>query len=95
LVFSALTAGITEELIFRAYIMPRLLIFFKNAYLPIVVSALFFGLMHVSYGTLMQVLGPFYIGVIFGIYYYKFRNIKVLIVCHFLWDLIALLVKTR
>ncbi len=95
MVFSALTAGITEELIFRGYLIPRLQLFFKQAYLPIFLSALFFGLMHISYGTLMQVLGPFYLGLLFGIYYYKYRNIKVLIICHFLWDLFALIAKTR
>jgi membrane protease YdiL (CAAX protease family) len=95
LVFTALTAGITEELIFRAYLMPRLQLFFKQPYMPIIVSSLLFALMHITYGTLMQVLGPFYIGTVFGFYYYKFRNIKVLIACHFFWDLFSLLVKTH
>jgi membrane protease YdiL (CAAX protease family) len=95
LFFTAFTAGITEELIFRAYLIPRLQLLFKNNYLPVIISSVLFGLMHISYGTLMQVLGPIYIGLIFGIYYAKYRDIKMLIYCHFMWDFFALIIKTR
>jgi uncharacterized protein len=95
LVFTALTAGVVEELIFRGYIQPRLEIIFKNPYAAIFISSLFFGLLHYKYGTLTQVLGPAFIGMVFAFYYWKYRNIKVIIVCHFLWDLVSLFVLIK
>ncbi|MEP6746600.1 MAG: type II CAAX endopeptidase family protein [Bacteroidota bacterium] len=84
--FTCLTAGIMEELIFRGYLQPRLEIIFKSPLLAIVVSSLLFGLMHFKYGTIINVAGPIFIGLIFACYYWKYRNIRVLILFHFLWD---------
>jgi membrane protease YdiL (CAAX protease family) len=92
LVFTALTAGVVEELIMRGYIQPRLQLIFKNPWASIIISSLAFGLLHYKYGTAINMAGPFFIGLIFSVYYWKFRNIKVLIACHFLWDLVALLI---
>jgi len=90
LFFTVITAGVTEEFIFRGYIQPRLQLLFKSPFLAIFISSLLFGLMHYKYGTIMQVAGPFVIGLVFSIYYWKFRNIKVIIFCHALWDLLAI-----
>ncbi len=90
LVFTALTAGIVEELIFRGYMLPRLVKIFKSPFLGIAVSSILFGLLHYKYGTIFNVAGPIFIGAVFATYYWKYRNIKVLIFCHFLWDLISL-----
>lgn len=90
LVLVAVTAGIVEEYIFRSYIQTRLERLFKSPAIAIIGSALLFGGIHYGYGTLVNVLGPFAIGIVFGIYYWKFRNIYALILCHILIDLIAL-----
>ena len=95
LVFTCLTAAFTEELIFRGYLMPRLQMFFKNNYASIAISSLLFGALHFGYGTLFQILGPMVIGLIFAIHYQKFRNIKILIFCHFFWDFISLMVASN
>jgi membrane protease YdiL (CAAX protease family) len=97
LLFTAATAGVVEELIFRGYLQPRLEIVFKNSWAAIIVSALLFGLLHITYGTLSNVVIPIFIGLVFAWYYKKYRNIKVLIVCHFLIDTISLfiLIKTH
>lgn len=92
MVFTALTAGVTEEFIFRGYLQPRLTVIFKNPYAAIILSSLLFGLLHFKYGTLANVIGPIFIGLIFSLYYWKYRNLTVLILCHFLWDLISLLI---
>ncbi|MEZ2338202.1 lysostaphin resistance A-like protein [Mucilaginibacter sp. RCC_168] len=89
-VFIAITAGVAEELIFRGYMMTRLCILFKNKHLPIFISAIIFGVAHIWYGTLVNVLYPAIIGIVFGYHYYKYRNLKMLIICHFLIDLNAL-----
>lgn len=97
LVYTALTAGVTEELIFRGYLQPRLELIFKNPYWAIFISSLIFGLAHFRYGTIKNVIDPFLIGLGLAIYYWKYRNIKVAIILHFLWDLagLLLLVKIR
>ncbi len=92
LVFTALTAGVVEELIVRGYIQPRLQLIFKNGWVSIIISSLVFGLLHYKYGTLLNIAGPFFIGLVFAFYYWKYRNIRILIACHFLWDLVALLI---
>lgn len=94
LFFTCVTAGITEELIFRGYLMPRLELLFKNKILAIIISSVLFGLLHIGYGTLLNVIGPIVIGLVFAIQYEKYRNIKILIICHFLWDLFLLMAKT-
>ena len=91
LIFTTFTAGVVEELIMRGYMQPRLEIIFKNPYEAIIISSLLFGLLHYKYGTLVNVVGPVFIGMVFAFYYWKYRNIKVLIICHFLWDLVSLL----
>lgn len=90
LLFVALTAGITEEIIFRGYIQPRLETILKSPYLSILITSTLFGLLHYGYGTINNIIGPLFIGLIFSIHYWKFRNIKVLIICHILIDTIAL-----
>lgn len=94
LFFTCITAGITEELIFRGYLLPRLELLFKNKIPAIIISSVLFGLLHIGYGTLLNVIGPIVIGLVFAIQYEKYRNIKILIVCHFLWDLLLLTAKT-
>ena len=93
LFFTVITAGIVEELIFRGYLLPRLEIIFKKPYWAITISSLFFGLLHYRYGTVLNVVGPVFIGFVFAYYYWRYRNIKVIIVCHILWDLIAISVS--
>jgi membrane protease YdiL (CAAX protease family) len=95
LLLTALTAGITEELMFRAYLIPRLQLLFKNDYIPVILSSVFFGLLHFGYGTVVNMLGPALIGLIFGFHYVKYRNIKILMIAHFLWDYILILLTMR
>jgi hypothetical protein len=87
---TCITAGVVEELLFRGYLLPRLQVLLKHPAIAICISTLFFALMHATYGTIGQVVGPFYIGLIFAIYYYKYRNMKVIIFCHIMWDLMVI-----
>ena len=89
LLFIALSAGITEEFIFRGYLLPRFEILFKNSYIAIIVSSILFGLLHLGYRTIGQVVGPFIIGLVLSVYYWKYRNIAIPIISHFLWDFVS------
>lgn len=94
LLFTSISAGVIEELIFRGYLVPRLEIVFNNKIAAIVISSFLFGILHFSYGTLAQAFGPMAFGVVLAVQYQKYRNIKIMIISHFLWDLIVLLIKT-
>jgi membrane protease YdiL (CAAX protease family) len=91
LVFTTLTAGISEEFVFRGYMISRLSLFFSNKYLPIIISALLFASIHLGYNSTGELIFTFLFGLVFGYHYQKYRNIKVLVTVHFLWDLFATL----
>jgi membrane protease YdiL (CAAX protease family) len=93
--FIALTAGVTEELIFRGYLLTRLSQLLKNNAAAIIVSSLLFAVLHYKYGSLRELIFTFLIGVLFSIYYIKYRNIKAIIVTHFLIDYINMNIATH
>ena len=92
-IFTCFTAAVVEELIFRGYIQTRLQIIFKNKFTPIIISSVLFGILHIGFGTLINVLGPICIGLVFALFYEKYRNIKVLMICHFLWDFLLIMLQ--
>jgi len=92
IIFTCLTAGVIEELLMRAYIQPRIEKIYKSPVLGIVISALLFGILHSTYGTVGQVVVPFFIGIVFALFYKKYSNIKILIICHFMFDFISLMI---
>lgn len=91
--FTSVTAGFVEELLFRGYLLSRMELLFKSPVAAIFLSSIFFGLMHFGYGTAYQLIGTFIIGLGFAFYYWQFRNIKVVIFCHCLWDIVAICTK--
>ncbi len=90
-VFFCVTAGFTEELIFRSYLIPRLKVVLNNTTLAIIISSFLFGILHFGFGSWIQIIGPMLIGTVFAIHYCLFKNIKVLIFCHIVWDLLILM----
>lgn len=89
--FTCLTAGVIEELLMRAYIQPRIEKIYNSPALGIIISSLLFGILHSTYGTIGQVVVPFFIGIVFSLFYKKYSNIKILIICHFMFDFISLM----
>jgi membrane protease YdiL (CAAX protease family) len=87
---TVVTAAYTEEMLFRGFLMPRLQLFFKGSWIPVILSGLIFGLAHFHYSTFLNIAGPVLIGLVFAAYYQKYRNLKVLIICHFIIDFIGL-----
>ncbi|MDB5118267.1 MAG: family intrarane metalloprotease [Mucilaginibacter sp.] len=87
--FTAITAGITEELIFRGYMLSRLSLLFKQKYLPIVISAMLFAVVHLAYKNPIQLVYTFLLGLLYGAFYQKYRNIKILIGVHSMVDITA------
>lgn len=84
--FISITAGVTEEIIFRGYILTRLSLLFDNQYIPIVFAALLFSVMHYTYHSAYEFIFTFLSGMIMGVYYKKYGNLKPLVIAHFLID---------
>ncbi|WP_415327570.1 lysostaphin resistance A-like protein [Chryseobacterium sp. MMS23-Vi53] len=92
IIFTCLTAGVVEELLMRGYMQPRIEKIYNNQYFGIIISAILFGILHSTYGTIGQVVVPFFIGVVFAVFYKIYSNIKILILCHFIYDFVSLMV---
>ncbi|MCS3531754.1 CPBP family intramembrane glutamic endopeptidase [Chryseobacterium sp. JUb7] len=92
IIFTCLTAGAVEELLMRGYIQPRVEKIYNNQYFGIFISAILFGILHSTYGTVGQVVVPAFIGIVFAVFYKKYSNIKILIICHFMYDFISLMI---
>jgi membrane protease YdiL (CAAX protease family) len=90
LAFVSITAGVTEELMVRAYILPRLSLIFKSNYMPVIASALLFATLHIGYWNLSEIIFTFLFGIVCAVCYQQFRNIKVLIIFHALYDFLIL-----
>ncbi|MDR2839899.1 MAG: CPBP family intramembrane metalloprotease [Paludibacter sp.] len=86
-----ITAGIVEELLLRGYLQTRLEKLLKSSLGGILCSSLIFAILHIGYGIFLQIIVPFWIGLVFAMFYYKFKNIKILIITHIVWDCFALL----
>ncbi|MDQ0593967.1 membrane protease YdiL (CAAX protease family) [Chryseobacterium ginsenosidimutans] len=92
IIFTCLTAGVVEELLMRGYIQPRIEKMYNNPYFGILISAILFGILHSTYGTVGQVVVPFFIGIVFAVFYKLYSNIKILIISHFMYDFVSLMI---
>ena len=90
-VFTSFTAAVTEEFIFRGYMISRLSLFFRSKYPPIIISAVLFSIVHLGYKNVGEIIFTLMFGIITGYYYQQYRNIKVLMIFHFVVDMIATL----
>jgi uncharacterized protein len=95
LFYTVITAGVTEELLFRGYLLPRLELLIRNRQAAIFLSSLLFGLGHWGFGTFINIAGAMVIGWILALYYDRWRNIKVMILFHILWDTAGLYLNFR
>lgn len=84
--YLSITAGVTEEIILRGYILTRLSLLFKGQYTAVIISALIFSGLHYSYNSARQFVFAFLGGLIMALHYKKYGNLKPLILAHFLFD---------
>lgn len=93
--------GVSEEILFRGVMISYLMKFFRNSkgiYSVLILSALLFGLMHISNyfmgapldSSLFQAFYSFAMGIIMGALYLRTGNIWVPIIFHSIIDIIGL-----
>ena len=97
--------GICEEFLCRGFLLNEFLERFgkdkKGVWYSIIVSGVMFGLMHLGnifggqdvIGTLSQVVGASVTGIVFGVIYYRTKNIWSVVILHALWDFSLFLSK--
>jgi membrane protease YdiL (CAAX protease family) len=84
------TASFCEEVIYRGYAMERLLSLTKKPWVAVLVSHLAFVLYHVKDGwNSVAMLSLF--GLLFPLYYIRFRDLTMMIVAHAFIDLMAII----
>ena len=91
IVFIALAQSSGEEIFFRGFLMEKLSLN-GNYHIGIFLSSLLFGLAHLSYNQIYQVILPIAIGVIFGYMVAKSKNLLSSIIPHASYNLISLLI---
>lgn len=85
----AITAGVTEEVIFRGILQSRLRLVMPT-WVAIGIQAVFFGLIHSGYGTIGHIVLPAIFGVAMGILVLRFGLIPAIMV-HTFVDLVLFL----
>lgn len=82
LVFAIVAAPVSEELFFRAMLVPRA---------GVILSSVLFGLMHVAYGSIVEIAGAALIGLVLAIIYKASRSITPCLIIHILYNLISII----
>jgi membrane protease YdiL (CAAX protease family) len=86
ILFMALMPAIAEEIFFRGFLMNAFNGLFKNMHVAIILTALFFSIIHMQF---MKVIPMFFMAVIFGYAVYWTRSIWTSIIAHFLNNSLA------
>lgn len=85
----AATAGITEEIVYRAYLFYALPLIFPqlSIWAVLFISTLLFGLGHIYQGS--EVIKPSILGLIFGFFYIVIDSVIPIIIIHILQDMVV------
>lgn len=89
LILIPLISSISEETFFRAFIQMRL----ENrfGFVPsLLISSFLFAMAHLEYKTYIQVILPFFFGIVLGILMHKSKNVAAPISAHFFYNLFSL-----
>ena len=86
--YVSISAGITEEIIYRGYFFFALEIIFPvlNLISILFITTLIFGIGHIYLGK--EVIKPALLGLVFGIYYIAFASVIPIIIIHIAQDLV-------
>ena len=91
LVFGVIFAPFSEELFFREYLTRRLEFKFLK-YSGVLMSAILFSIVHLTYGSVYEFFGTLLIGLILAIIYVRSKSITPCILIHMIFNLTSLLI---
>ncbi len=89
LLFSLIANSIAEELVMRAYLIDRLERLFGNEWSAVLVSAVLFGSYHLYQGFWVGFVGATLTGLIFAVYFARYRRLFPLIIAHTIVNLLC------
>lgn len=81
LALAVLVAPVTEELFFRAFLSPRV---------GILLSAVLFSIAHFSYGSVIEVVGVLFVGLLLGAVYRMSKSLLPCIAVHMAYNLLSI-----
>lgn len=87
LIWSFFWVALCEELLFREFLMSRFKRLHTPVWISLVVSALLFALLHKN-TSLFVFIQRFLLGVVFGWIYYRMNNITLVVVVHWIFDVV-------
>ncbi|MEM7114168.1 MAG: CPBP family intramembrane glutamic endopeptidase [Chloroflexota bacterium] len=91
-----ITVAVAEELAYRGYAQPRLEALIGGKWTAVFIVAFGFGIQHIAFSltdwqsALARFIGTFIAGLVFGIIYLRQRRLFLLIIAHWLVDVIGL-----
>ncbi|MBE5806045.1 MAG: CPBP family intramembrane metalloprotease [Clostridiales bacterium] len=93
-VYLMASVALTEEFIFRGYLLNKFKKISKNTIIPILTTSLLFGLFHIFNGNIIQVMVTTFIGLILVICKEKIKNCSLLslIIAHGIYDWFIVLI---
>lgn len=83
LIFAVTVAPISEELFFRALLVPRT---------GVILSSLLFGAMHFAYGSVVEVAGAALIGIVLAVIFRVAKSITPCLIIHIVYNLMSIAV---
>lgn len=90
LAMAILFAPISEELMFRALLITKIREKTGSALLAVVLAAAIFASLHITYGSVVEIIGAFTIGAILGAVYVRSGSIIPSIVIHMIFNFISI-----
>ncbi len=91
LAMAVVVAPISEELLFRALLITKI-----RKYVPtiiaVIIAAAIFALFHVGYGSVVQLIGVFTVGLILGFVYWRSGSILPSMFIHLAYNLMSIMV---
>jgi len=80
---------IAEEIFFRGFLFEKIERF-AGGEIAIIISAVLFGLAHLSYGKIFPVIMPIFMGIILGYIVYRTKNLYSSIIAHIIFNVTAI-----
>jgi membrane protease YdiL (CAAX protease family) len=90
LAVAVLIAPIGEELLFRGFLLRWVSEKVDSDILGIVISSIVFGVLHMGYGSVVEVFGTMTIGLVLGYTFIRSKSITPCIVVHMVYNLLSL-----
>jgi membrane protease YdiL (CAAX protease family) len=92
LAMAIVVAPVSEELLFRALLITRIREYSRSAVLAIILASAVFAVFHAGYGSVVQFVGVFVVGLILGFIYWGSGSVIPSMIIHFVYNFMSIMV---